>query len=91
MKVELSKPFVDQECLDAMVRAASSGKHILQDECKSFEAEFAAYVGTKHAVLTNSGTSAIFLVLKAGTDLALPMSIPEGWGVGFFQVPASDT
>ena len=65
MKVELSKPFVDQECLDAMVRAASSGKHILQDECKSFEAEFAAYVGTKHAVLTNSGTSAIFLVLKA--------------------------
>src|SRR3989338_2371358 len=48
-----------------MVRAASSGKHILQDECKAFESEFAAYVGTKHAVLTNSGTSAIFLVLKA--------------------------
>jgi dTDP-4-amino-4,6-dideoxygalactose transaminase len=77
MQVPLSKPYVDDEMCEAAVRVLKSGKYILQDECKQFEKEFAAYAGTKDAVLTNSGTSALFLALKAlgvgpGDEILLP-------------------
>lgn len=65
MKVPLSKPYVDQEMRQKVLDVIDSGQYILGGQCKPFEKEFAAYIGTKHAVLTSSGTSALFLSLKA--------------------------
>jgi dTDP-4-amino-4,6-dideoxygalactose transaminase len=42
-----------------------SGWYILGDEVAAFEAEFAAYLGTEHAVGVGSGTEAIHLALAA--------------------------
>jgi len=65
MKVPLSKPYVDQEMKQKVMEVIDSGQYILGGNCKPFEAEFGKFIGTKHAVLTSSGTSALFLILKA--------------------------
>lgn len=65
MKVPLSKPYVDEEMKQKVLEVIDSGQYILGGQCKPFEAEFAAFIGTKHAVLTSSGTAALFLCLKA--------------------------
>jgi dTDP-4-amino-4,6-dideoxygalactose transaminase len=65
MEIPLSKPYVDLEIKEKVSAVIDSGQFILGKQCKAFEKEFAEFVGTKHAVLTSSGTSAIFLFLKA--------------------------
>jgi len=74
MKIALSKPYVDQEMKDRVSEVIDSGHYILGNQCKDFEKEFAQFVGVKHAVLTSSGTSAIFLCLKA-------LGVQEGDGI----------
>ncbi|KAB0680363.1 DegT/DnrJ/EryC1/StrS family aminotransferase [Aureimonas leprariae] len=52
--------------LDAAVLAVlGSAQYVLGDEVARFEAEFADYCGTKHAVAVNTGTSALHLALLA--------------------------
>jgi dTDP-4-amino-4,6-dideoxygalactose transaminase len=65
MKVPLSKPYIDKEMKESVLEVIDSGQYILGSHCKNFEKEFAQFIGVKHAVLTSSGTSAIFLCLKA--------------------------
>lgn len=65
MKIPLSKPYVDQEIRSRVLEVIDSGQYILGSQSKEFEREFAQYVGGRRAVLTSSGTSAIFLCLKA--------------------------
>jgi len=65
MAVPLSRPPVDDEIKAAVLAAIDSRQYILGPECKAFEAEFAAYQGSRHAVLTSSATAAIWMVLKA--------------------------
>ena len=65
MNIPLSKAYVDQEIKDRVCEVIDSGQYILGSQSKGFEKEFAQFTGTKHAVLTSSGTSAIFLCLKA--------------------------
>jgi dTDP-4-amino-4,6-dideoxygalactose transaminase len=65
MNVPLSKPYVSQEMKTRVLDVIDSGQYILGKNCKEFEKEFAQYIGTKHSVLTSSGTSALFLCLKA--------------------------
>jgi len=74
MKVALSKPYVDQEIKDRVLEVIDSGQYILGNQCKDFEKEFAQFVGVRHAVLTSSGTSALFLCLKA-------LGVKEGDGI----------
>lgn len=74
MKVPLSKPFVDKEMKDRVLEVIESGQYILGNQCQEFEREFADFVGVKQAVLTSSGTSAIFLCLKA-------LGVKEGDGI----------
>ena len=64
-KVPLSKPYVDQEMKNRVLEVIDSGQYILGNQCKEFEREFSQFIGTEHAILTSSGTSAIFLCLKA--------------------------
>ncbi len=63
--IPLSRPPVDDEIKRAVVAAIDSRQYILGPECKAFEAELAAYFGVKHAVLTNSGTAALWMIMKA--------------------------
>jgi dTDP-4-amino-4,6-dideoxygalactose transaminase len=65
MNVPLSKPYVDAEIKERLLEVIDSGQYILGKHCKDFEKEFAQFIGVKQAVLTSSGTSAIFLCLKA--------------------------
>jgi dTDP-4-amino-4,6-dideoxygalactose transaminase len=76
--IPLSRPHVDDEVKAAMLRALESYRYILGEECREFEADFGAYIGTKHAVLTASGTAALALVMRA-------LDLPPG---GEVLVPA---
>jgi dTDP-4-amino-4,6-dideoxygalactose transaminase len=67
-------PFLDlraqhapiQDRLDEVaLRVLGSGRYVLGPEVAAFEAEFARYCGTRHAVAVNSGTSALHLALLA--------------------------
>src|SRR5499427_3681726 len=65
MPIPLSRPPVDDEIKQAVIKAVESGQYILGPECRAFEDEFAAYNGAKHAVLTSSATAAIWMLVKA--------------------------
>jgi dTDP-4-amino-4,6-dideoxygalactose transaminase len=77
MPIPLSRPPVDDEVKQAVLRAVESGQYILGPECRAFEGEFAAYNGATHAVLTTSATAALWLAIKAlragaGDEILVP-------------------
>jgi dTDP-4-amino-4,6-dideoxygalactose transaminase len=77
MSIPLSRPPKDDEIKQAVLTAIDSGQYILGPQCREFETEFARYIGTKHAVLTNSGTAALWMVMKAlgvkpGDEILVP-------------------
>lgn len=68
------RPFFDlkdeykrlQQQIDVAVkRVLQSGWFVLGREVAAFEEDFAAYLGVKHVIGVNSGSDALFLVLKA--------------------------
>lgn len=76
-KVPLSRVFLSDEVREAALRALNSGSYILGKECAAFEAEIAAYTGTKEAVLCSSWTGGGFLLhramgLKPGDEILVP-------------------
>ena len=61
----------------ALLRASRSGRYVLGPEVEAFEAEFAAWCGTDHAVGVGNGLEAIELLLRAhgvgpGDDVLVP-------------------
>ncbi len=54
-----------QEEQDAMQRVISSGMFTMGEQVKAFERDFSKYVGSKHCVMVNSGSSAILLMVAA--------------------------
>jgi CDP-6-deoxy-D-xylo-4-hexulose-3-dehydrase len=54
-----------QEEQDAMQRVIASGMFTMGANVQSFERDFAKYVGSKHCVMVNSGSSAILLMVAA--------------------------
>src|SRR5438876_11426087 len=64
-KVPLSRVFVNDEVREAGMRAINSGWYILGTECEAFEAELAAYVGAKEAVLGSSWTTGAVMLHPA--------------------------
>lgn len=72
-------PVVEDEERAAIERVLARGVLSGGDaiEARAFEREFAAFVGTKHALLTHSGTSALQLALaaagvRAGDEVIVP-------------------
>jgi dTDP-4-amino-4,6-dideoxygalactose transaminase len=63
--IPLSRPVVDDEIKRAVTAVLDSRQYILGPECKAFETDLAAWAGVRHAVLTNSGTAALWMLLKA--------------------------
>lgn len=60
-----SLPEIEDEIHQAFCRVLHSGRLILGPETEAFEAEFAAFVGARHAVAVTSGTTALHLALAA--------------------------
>jgi len=54
-----------QEELDAMQRVIASGMFTMGVHVQAFERDFAQYVGSKHCVMVNSGSSANLLMVAA--------------------------
>jgi CDP-4-dehydro-6-deoxyglucose reductase, E1 len=54
-----------QEEQDAMQRVIVSGMYTMGVNVQAFERDFAQYVGSKHCVMVNSGSSAILLMVAA--------------------------
>lgn len=54
-----------QEEIDAMQRVIASGMFTMGANVKAFEGDFAQYVGSKHCVMVNSGSSANLLMVAA--------------------------
>jgi dTDP-4-amino-4,6-dideoxygalactose transaminase len=76
-KIPLSRVFINEAVHEAAFRALTSGSYILGKECEAFEAELAAYIGIKHAVLCSSWTAGGFLLhkamgLKPGDEILVP-------------------
>jgi len=64
MKINLTKPNIDQKELTAAARVLKSGWLIRGQNVKLLEEEFAAFMGAKYAIATNGCTMALYLVLK---------------------------
>jgi perosamine synthetase len=71
MKIPLSKPDIQESEISSVVEVLRSGRLSLGPKLEEFEKKFAEYIGVKHAVAVNSGTSALHLAIRAlgiGTD-----------------------
>jgi len=65
MKIPLSKPDIGEAEITSVVGVLRSGRLSLGPKVEEFERKFASYAGTKYAVATNSGTSALHLAVRA--------------------------
>ena len=65
LRLDPADPPLLEELLDVVGRVASAGAFTMGHELEAFEAEFAAYCETDHAIGVSSGTEAIVLALRA--------------------------
>jgi perosamine synthetase len=65
MRIPLSRPEIGEREIEYVARALRSGQLSLGPRLPEFEERFAAFVGTRYAIATNSGTSALHLCVKA--------------------------
>jgi len=65
MKIPLSKPTITKDMVEAAIYALQNEKLVLGESVFKFEEDFAKYIGVKHAISTNSGTSALILAFHA--------------------------
>ena len=63
--IPLSRPPVDDEIKQAVLAAIESRQYVLGPQCRALESELARATGVAHAVLTSSGTAALWLSLRA--------------------------
>ncbi len=77
MTIPLSRPPVDEEIRQAVLAAIDDRQYILGPQCKALETELARPAGVRHAILTTSGTAALWLTLRAfgvrpGDEILVP-------------------
>ena len=63
--VALANPYIGEEEAKAVYEVVKSGWISMGETVKEFENSFAEYVGAKHAIATNNGTTALHLALIA--------------------------
>lgn len=71
MKVHLSRPDITEREIEAVCEVLRSPNLSLGPKLREFEQGFERYLGRKHAIAVNSGTSGLFLCTQA-----------LGWGPG---------
>jgi perosamine synthetase len=65
MHIYLSRPDITEREIDAVCQVLRSPNLSLGPKLTEFEDSFARYIGKKHAIAVNSGTSALFLCMQA--------------------------
>jgi dTDP-4-amino-4,6-dideoxygalactose transaminase len=75
--IPLSRPPVDDEIRRAVIAAIDSRQYILGPQCREIERELAHDAGVAHAILTSSGTAALWMALRAlgvrpGDEILVP-------------------
>jgi dTDP-4-amino-4,6-dideoxygalactose transaminase len=65
MKYELASSTWDNKEIEAIHRVIESDKYSMGAEVLKYEADFASYLGVKHAVMTSSGSTANLLMIAA--------------------------
>ena len=65
MRVPIASPVVGEEECKAVDAVMRSGQLTMGPRVKEFEKKWADYVGTKHAIMVNSGSSANLLMMTA--------------------------
>jgi len=65
MRIPLSQPDIGEREIEYVTSVLRSGQLSLGPRVAEFEHAFAKYVGTRYAIATNSGTSALHLCVKA--------------------------
>jgi len=63
MNIPLSRPDITEKEINAVLDVLNTPHLSLGPKLNEFEERFAGYIGTKHAVAVNSGTSALHLAL----------------------------
>ncbi len=63
--IPLSKPLIEEDDIESVLEVLKSDRLSMGPKTEEFERVVAEYVGVKHAVAVNSGTSALHLVLKS--------------------------
>lgn len=76
-RIQLFKPVIDDEDVEAVVRVLRSGWIAHGVEVETFEKEFANYIGVAHSAAVANGTVALMLALKslgirAGDEVLVP-------------------
>ncbi len=71
MIIPLSQPDIDERDIDAVAATLRTPRLSFGPKLEEFERAIAAYVGVRHAVAVNSGTSGLHLCVRA-----------LGWGAG---------
>lgn len=64
-KIQIAKPYIDQDDINGVVEVLKSGKLSLGPRYKEFEQNLAKYVGVIYACAVSSGTAALHLGVKA--------------------------
>jgi CDP-6-deoxy-D-xylo-4-hexulose-3-dehydrase len=77
-KVPLAIPSYGEEEIEETIAILRSRKVTLGDKVKQFETEWAKYVGTKYALMVNSGSSANLLAHVVLSNPSLPRFIKPG-------------
>lgn len=63
--IPISKPVIEEEEKNAVIRVLDSGMLAQGKKVEEFEKKFAKFIGTNYAVATSSGTAALHLALLA--------------------------
>ena len=91
MKIPLSAPDITEKEINAVTEVLRSPNLSLGPKLAEFERKFAEFIGTKHAVAANSGTSSLHLCvralgLKAGDEvITTPFSFIASASVLLFE------
>lgn len=63
--IKVATPIVGEEEIEAVAEVLRSGRYVQGPKVKEFEDKFADYIGTEHAIATNSGTAALHITQAA--------------------------
>ena len=63
--IQTSKVLISEKAINDVVNVLRSGKISQGEKVREFERAFADYIGVKHAVAVNSGTTALLSILSA--------------------------
>tara|TARA_B100000686_G_C16723881_1_gene936625 strand:+ start:225 stop:1409 length:1185 start_codon:yes stop_codon:yes gene_type:complete len=94
MEYKLAASSWGKEEVQAMHNVIESGSHSMGENVKKFENEFAAYIGTKYAIMVNSGSSANLIGFHAlkllkfkDADHQIKVAVPAvSWSTTYFPL-----